>query len=737
MYSRFGGFIEGVDLFDPTFFGISPREAVSMDPQQRVLLEVSWEALERAGLKWDKLAGSRTGVFVGITASDYAALLRDSGAGNEDAYYLTGNPLNAAAGRLSFTFGFQGPCMSVDTACSSSLVAVHLACQSLRAGESEQALAGGVNLVLSPRGGILLSRARMLAADGRCKAFDAAADGFVRGEGCGMVVLKRLRDAQRDRNPILAVVRSTVVNQDGRSSGFTVPNGLAQQALVRQAIAAAGVEPSTIDYVEAHGTGTSLGDPVEIRALMSILGAGRSPARPLLVGSAKSNIGHLEAASGVAGLIKTVLALQHEEIPPHLHFRSPNPEIAWEELPIAIPTRLTPWPRAANGLRRAGVSSFGASGTNVHMILEEPPLQEPARDTETAPCTLTMSAKTPAALRQLVAHYASRLEAQQQETLLDLCVTSNTARARFPFRLAAVAPSRDEMRRALRAWLAGDAPVQVCQANASPRRPKIGFLFTGPIDGRTDEDGQWVDAYPVARRIVANGHVYLSELGMAPGPEGYDECVSFVHSCARAALWQSWGVEASLTLGVGPGAFAAGYSAGVFDLRDGLILLAAAIGGHDDGPHDVRLAMPAGTIISARNGALVTTNEATDKAYWRQTSLHGAVDPLVAEELLRRHGADLVIRADQGETGGAMTLAKLYTQGADLDWEAVAGNRPWRRVAAVTYPFQRQRYWCASPESEVCGSLDARDVAAKLALIEQLPDEQVDALLGVLQRRDH
>jgi len=736
MYSRFGGFIEDVDLFDPTFFGISPREAARMDPQQRLLLEVSWEALERAGTSWDKLAGSRAGVFVGITANDYATLLRDGDAGKEDAYFLTGNPLNAAAGRLSFTFGFQGPCMAVDTACSSSLVAVHLACQSLRAGESELALAGGVNLVLTPRGGVVLSRARMLAADGRCKAFDAAADGFVRGEGCGMVVLKRLTDAQRDRNPILALVRGTAVNHDGRSSGFTVPNGLAQQMLIREAVTAAGVDPAAIDYVEAHGTGTSLGDPVEIRALMAVLGAGRSAARPVRVGTAKSNIGHLEAASGVAGLIKTVLAIHHEEIPPHLHFRRPNPEIAWKDMPIVIPTQPTPWPRTSHGPRWAGVSSFGASGTNVHVVLQESPWRETTRGAETGPCTLTLSAKTPAALRQLVARYTAHLEAQGEGTVLDLCMTANTARARLAFRLAAAASSPREMRQALQDWLDGKAPAQVCQAHVPAGRPRIGFLFAGPIDGHAEADAQLIDAHPVVQSTMAEGRAHLAELGMAPGANGYDECFSFLRSSARAALWQSWGVLPSLTLGIGPAAFAAAQASGVFDIRGGIQLLAAAVTGVDGRARDVRLAMPRTAMISDRTGTVVSANEATDKAYWRRAFPHPTAGPRAAEELLRQHRTDVVLWVDCGEPRDAITLAKLYTQGVDLDWQAVAGNRPWCHVAAPTYPFQRQRYWCASSKPETSVSPAAGDLKSKLEQIEQMPDEQVDALLAMLQRRD-
>src|ERR1043165_6018383 len=369
MYTRWGAFLEDVEEFDAPFFGISPREAVTMDPQQRLLLEVSWEALEHAGIPAHKLVDTRTGVFIGVCTNDYGGIVFRRGQQVIDAYIGTGNSHSATCGRLSYLLGLQGPSLSVDTACSSSLVTIHLACQSLRNNECRIALAGGVNLILLPEATITFCRAHMLAAAGRCKTFDAAADGFVRGEGCGVVVLKRLSDAVADGDNILALIRSSAVNQDGRSSGLTVPNGPAQQALIREALGRAGLEPAQISYIEAHGTGTSLGDPIEVRALAGVFGKGRTA--PLLLGSVKTNVGHLEGSAGVAGLIKTVLMLKHREIPPHLHFKEPNPHIAWHELPVQIPTELTPWSSAEP--LRAGVSSFGFSGTNAHVIVEEAP----------------------------------------------------------------------------------------------------------------------------------------------------------------------------------------------------------------------------------------------------------------------------------------------------------------------------------------------------------------------------
>ncbi len=373
MATRHGGFLGDVESFDPAYFGLSPREAASMDPQHRLLLEVAWEALSASGQRRERLAANPTGVFVGITTAEFGQLqLATEGLAALDAYHITGNALNAAAGRLAFVFGLHGPCMAVDTACSSSLVALHLACQSLRAGECETALAGGVNLILSPLGSIALSQGRVLSPDGKAKTFDAAADGMVRGEGCGLLVLKKLSAAQRDGDRVLAVVRGSGVNQDGPSSGLTVPNGPAQEALLRRVLEVARVDPAAVDYIEAHGTGTALGDPIEVGALGAVYGTGRAAGHPLWLGSVKTNLGHLESAAGVAGVIKAVLALHHEAIPPHLHFTKPSPHIDWANLPVRVPTALQPWRRGARA-RFAAVSAFGFSGTNAHVLLEEAP----------------------------------------------------------------------------------------------------------------------------------------------------------------------------------------------------------------------------------------------------------------------------------------------------------------------------------------------------------------------------
>ena len=474
-----GGYLKQLDHFDPQFFGISPREAATLDPQQRLLLEVSWEALERAGLNPDGLTGSKTGVFIGITATEYGYLAFNSGPTRLDIYTATGTALNTAAGRIAYTLGLQGPCLAVDTACSSSLVAIHLACQSLRNRESDMALTGGVNVILRPDAFTILTDWGTLSADGRCKTFDARADGFVRGEGCGIVVLKRLSDAIANRDQILAVIHGSAVNQDGRSGGLTVPNGLAQQAVVRQALASARLDPSAVSYVEAHGTGTPLGDPIEVEALGTVFGAGRPADSPLVIGSAKANLGHLESASGVAGLIKIVLSLQNGEIPRQLHFETPNPRIAWDELPVKVSSSPTSWQR--NGTPRiAGISGFGFSGTNAHLLIGESPVMDAVPvPVERPRHVLTLSARSDAGLIEIARRFAANLEAPSAASLADLCYTANTGRSHMRSRLAAAASTSDELRAKLTAFVNGDANAVFASQNPGSPRPRVAFLFTG------------------------------------------------------------------------------------------------------------------------------------------------------------------------------------------------------------------------------------------------------------------
>jgi acyl transferase domain-containing protein len=594
MHAPYAGLLDRVDLFDAPFFGISNREAETMDPQQRLLLEVVWEALENAGIAPDRLRGSLTGVFIGITTSDYARLGAADGSAALDVYMATGGALNVAAGRVSYVLGLNGPAMAVDTACSSSLVAVHLACQSLRARDCNLALAAGVNMLLTPEPFICFAKWGMMASDGRCKTFDESADGFVRGEGCGVVVLKRLSDAVTAGDPILALIRGTAVNQDGASSGLTVPNGLAQQAVVRSALRSAGLAPAAVDYVEAHGTGTALGDPIELEALASVLGKDRSPDHPLRVGSVKTNLGHLESASGIAGLIKVVLSLQNEEIPRQLHFRKLNPRISLGSVPIEIPVDTVAWPRS-DRTRIAGVSSFGFSGTNAHAILEETPAANdpaaPGKKDRTAHLVV-LSAESEHAIRELAQTYAEYLAMEPECRLADFCHTAAVGRAALAYRLAFPATDLARAKEQLTAFAEGK-PKHWSNAGRVRSNPRVAFLFTGQGAQRLGMGRTLYETEPVFRAALDECADGLRKHLDHPLPEilGYTNAGAlsasfldetsfaqpalFAFEYALACLWRSWGIEPSAIVGHSLGEYVGACVAGVFSLTDALRLVAA------------------------------------------------------------------------------------------------------------------------------------------------------------------
>ncbi|MEW6704986.1 MAG: beta-ketoacyl synthase N-terminal-like domain-containing protein [Pseudomonadota bacterium] len=586
MTTREGGFIDDVDCFDAEFFGISPREAESMDPQQRIVLETAWHALEDAGIAPGRLYGRKAGVFLGVCNNDYGRMLF---AHREriDPYFSTGNAGSVVSGRLAYFLGAQGPAVTLDTACSSSLVALHQAMQSLRAGECEIALAGGINLILSPEMNIDFSKANMMAADGRCKTFDAGADGYVRAEGCGIVVLRRLRDCTpSDR--VLGVLRGSAINQDGRSSGLTAPNGPSQEAVVRAALAAAGVQAADVSYVEAHGTGTPLGDPIEVQALGAALCEGRDASTALAIGSIKTNLGHLEGAAGVAGLMKVLAMLRHGEIPPHLHLRQPSPHIDWEALPIRVPTVRTPW-AGVGGRRIAGVSSFGFSGTNAHVIVEAPPAREPAgsQAPQAPQPVLALSARDEPSLEALCLAYAERLR-QSSAPLADLCAAANTGRTHFAHRLALRADSAEAMAAGLQAAAAGGEPPADAQRGVAGAPPRIAFLFTG---GGAQSVGMALGLYErsaVFRAALDRAAAVLDPLLGRPllellrSGEGdgapihqtrYGQPALVAVEIALAALWRSWGVEPAAVLGHSLGEYAAAHVAGVLSLEDALAIV--------------------------------------------------------------------------------------------------------------------------------------------------------------------
>jgi acyl transferase domain-containing protein len=582
------GLVDTINDFDPGFFGISPREAAGMDPQQRMLLEVSWEALEDAGIAPSSLSGSPTGVFVGICGFDLVTLqMKWNDPARIGQYYASGIAHSIASGRLSYLLGLQGPSISIDTACSSSLVAVHLAYQSLRAGDCRLALAGGTHAVLTPEISIALAKARMLAPDGRCKAFDANADGFVEGEGCGIVVLKRLSDARADGDRILAVILGSACNQDGASSGLTVPNGPAQQAVIREALARARVEPAAVSFVETHGTGTPLGDPIEVQALAAALSPGRPPERPIAIGSVKTNIGHLQSAAGVAGLIKTVLALNHRRIPPHLHLEQPNPHVPWSELPVVVPTKLTPWPAGYERLV-AGVTSLGFSGTNAHVIVENGPDQKTvASDSDRPLHVLALSAKDPYALDALAQSYAARLESDDVR-IADVCFTANAGRSHFGHRLAIVGGERAAVREGLLARRSTDTAAVFASEGAASARQKVAFLFTGQGSQYAGMGQELYASAPAFRAAVERCAAVVDREWDVPLVEvlyggatarlsetAYAQAALYAVEYGLAEVWRSWGVRPAVVLGHSVGEFVAATVAGVLSVEEGARLVVA------------------------------------------------------------------------------------------------------------------------------------------------------------------
>ena len=712
MTTRWGGFLPGVDQFEPGFFEISPREAASLDPQQRLLLEVSWEALEQAGQTPERLLGSDTGVYMGVCSNDYRAMVQARPAAM-DAYSFLGTLPSTGVSRLSYWLGLKGPNMPVDTACSSSLVAVHLACQALRAGECSLALAGGVSLILTPDTTLCLSGMRAMSPTGRCHTFSADADGYVRSEGCGVVVLKRLSDAARDGDPILAVIRGSAVNQDGRSNGLTAPNGPSQEAVIRRALEQAAVAPAAVGYVEAHGTGTPLGDPIEVQALGAVLGEGRAPSRPVVIGSVKTNLGHTEGAAGVAGLIKAVLSLQRGCIPRSLHFTAPNPHVSWAELPVKVAAEAVPWP-AGGPPRIAGVSAFGISGTNAHVVLEEaPPRAAPPPAGAELPLLLPLSARTPAALSAQAQAYGRLLAeapSEASESLLDIVHTASVRRSHHEHRLAVVGSSREELGAALEAFARGEPRAGIAQGQARPGpRPKVVFVYPG-------QGSQWVgmgrgliEGEPVFRaeieacdRAIGReaGWSLLEALHADAGHAKLDpidvvQPALFAMAVALSALWRSWGVEPDAVVGHSMGEIAAAHVAGALTLEDAVRIICrrsrllrevsgqgamalvelsleqaeAALSGHQDRLSVAVSNSPRSTVLSGDPGALeeVLARLAGQGVFCRRVKVDVAshspqMDPL----------RPALLRALEGLAPGAVTVPLYSTvtgagiEGAEL-----------------------------------------------------------------------
>ncbi|MBW4454712.1 MAG: acyltransferase domain-containing protein [Nostoc indistinguendum CM1-VF10] len=709
--TRKGGFLTQVDGFNPEFFGISAREAASIDPQQRLLLEVGWEALENATLAPEHLYNSSTGVFIGIYLNDYSKVMSSVGDSTQiDAFSAIGNSLSVAAGRLSYILGLKGPSMAIDTSCSSSLVSVHLACQSLRLGECNLALAGGVGLNLVPDTSIALSKSRMLNPNGCCQTFDAAANGFVKGEGCGVVVLKRLKDALADGDNILALIRGSAVNHNGRSSSLIAPNGMSQQATIRQALENSGVDSAQIDYVEVQGTGTSVGEPIEVAALGTIFGKSRPQDQPLVIGSVKTNIGHLEPASGIASLIKVVLALQHGEIPPHLHFQQPNPNIKWDEFRLKVPTERMPWTVGAKS-RLAGVNTFGFSGTNAHVILEEAPISEVVpRSIERPLHLLALSAKTDEALIQLAERYEKHLAANPDLALGDICFSANSGRSHFQHRLSVVASSSTELYEKLAAFRAGQEVTGLFKGKVAGS-PKIAFIFTGLSYQHLGMGHKLYETQPTFRAALDHCDKILRpyleqplpELLFSQSPPAPPALFSLEYALLQ--LWKSWGIQPTTVMGNDIGEYVAACVAGVFSLEDALkLVVKSQVDEFEKIAREVTYSQPRIPVVSHRTGEIATPE------YWseqvRKPVNAASVDILVQQgyEIFVEIGSDRLSKNEKISLPSLHpekedwqqlleSLGTLYVHGAKVDWLAFDLDYSPQRLQLPTYPWQRKRHW--------------------------------------------
>ncbi len=751
MYVRHGAFIDEMDRFDADYFDISPREANRMDPQQRLLLEVTYSALEHAGQAPDQLKHHPTGVFIGACTDDYAYMNFSGDPRNIDAYLGLGTARNIAAGRLAHVLGIHGPAIQIDTACSSSLVAAHLACQSLRNHECNMAIVGGVNLMLNPGPTIFFCKVGALAPDGRCKTFDAAANGYVRGEGCGIIILKRLSDALSGGDPIIAVIKGSAVNHDGPSGGLTVPNGKAQTMLIRQALENAAIPAPSIDYIETHGTATALGDAIEINALGEIFNGNLGVNKPVFIGSVKTNIGHLEAVAGLSGLMKVALAISYGEVPPHLHLTKPNPKIQWKTLPFVIPGKRETWPSKEGG-RAAGVSSFGFSGTNAHVILTEPaPTASKNPDHSRSWHLLTLSAKTRKALDLLVKRFIDHLDAYPDLNLEQACYTASMGRSHYPIRLAITAQSVKQLKNRLLRRNGETAEPGICTGqNQKDLSPPVTLLFGGNPASVINK-GRWLyETLAVFRKTLNHCETLLkpkigqsltsalyssSKITPSSLPSSVIYPVLFAIEHALFKTWQSLGIYPSTVMGSGIGELNAAVAAGIFSLEDGIALAAkwdtsAPSGGKPSKEFNRVIEkvsfLEAETRIQSSISAKTKLKEMVTKEYWidrpQATEQIAETFKVLFDSGCRIYleiGKDDVFHKARNKFSRGKCLwlhcigkksnnwrtvlesvGALYVQGASIDWTGIFQSAKICKIHLPTYPFQGKSYWMSGGKAD-------------------------------------
>jgi acyl transferase domain-containing protein/acyl carrier protein len=721
--TQHGGFLEEIFDFDADFFGLSAKLLEEMDPQHRLFLETGYEALETANISADSILGTPTGVFVGISAYDAVLMRARAFPDNRvSAYTNTGGAFSTASGRVSHLFGLEGPSFACDAACSSSLLAVHLACQSLRAGECQLALAGGVNVMLFPDTTRGFEKLGVVSSDGRCRPFSASASGYGRGEGCGVVVLKPLSSAKADGDVLWGIIRGTAINHVGRSGSLTAPRGPSQSEVVRCALSEAGIQPEDVGYVEAHGTGTPLGDLIEVQALASAY-AGKRTA-PIAIGSIKANIGHLEAAAGIAGLIKVLLSFKHEAIPPQPHLECLNPGIDLGEIPVLFPSAFAQWP--ASSPRFAGVHTYGISGVNAHAIIEAPPRKETvsecgAPEYERPLHLLCISAKTSEALSALAERYQNQLASHSDAVLPDVCFTANVGRTHFGHRLAVMGATTEQIRGRLEEFLQRGAAVGVITGQLD-KPATTGFVFS---DGRTTSGAgrELYDTQPTFRTALDRcaeilKNVFdqpLSSLVFARDTSPQDRkmrdvCV-FSLQYATAEMWRSWGINPTLALGFGQAEIAAACCAGLLVPNEGIhILLGEMERQPAKAPNQPGARFP---FLSGATGERITTNEAA-LAHLQRSRRPNSRSRAEAISMARNSGCDLLLEIGAVPARGTPTteldqtlpslgpqdsdwtttltaLATLYTSGAAVDWRRFDRDYQRRKVQVPTYPFQRRR----------------------------------------------